>query len=226
MWLSLASPAAANIWFCDGNGDGTKECLCIAWSTPQGETLEMRCPTSGGGAEPPGYIPPTWGGSGAPQTPSSPAPGMPLVGITASNVSSANSGAVARTKGEYDPSTRFRLPDECTMLFNRSPLGMSGSNLMSSYIKYRSGVGVKDPQGNVPCNGGRVAWTLCCNHDPYVFICDSQFNALPPNERMYYLIHEAMHVAGQLENETGTVTGPSDPPNSGQIQGEVKKACS
>lgn len=225
--LATGGTASANVWFCDGDGNGNPECLCIAWATPQGEKLEMRCPSSGGnppGGTPPGYIPPTWGGGGTPQNPSS-APGMPLSGITLMNVNNAHNNAKILVAGDYDPDSRFWLPNECTALFNGNKMGVSARGIMD-YVVYRSGVGHQDASGNVPCNGGVSAWTTCCTHTKYVFICDSRFNNLPAAERAYYLIHEAMHVGGQLENGTGTVTGPSDPPNSDQITAEVKKACS
>lgn len=222
--LALASPAVANVYFCDGNGDGVKECLCIAWVVPGGESLEMRCPGSGGGSPPSGYIPPTWGGGSTPVTPS-PAPGMPLSGMTSMNVTNAHSTGKVLVAGDRDPSSGFWLPNECTALFNGNKMGVSARGIMD-YVKYRSGAGVADGNGKVPCNGGVAAWTTCCTHSPYVFICDNAFNNLPASERPYYLIHEAMHVGGQLEDTSGSVSGPTDPPNSGQITTEVKKACS
>lgn len=221
--------AGATVWFCDGNGDGANECLCIAWATADGEKLEMRCPGSGGnpggGSTPPqGYIPPTWGGGGTPATPSS-APGMPLVGVTSVNVNSASTTAKNLVAGDRDPSTGFRIPNECTFLFNGNRLGKSASSIMGS-ITYRSGVGLRDSSGNVPCDGGVAAWTTCCDHSPYVFICDAEFNKMSSAMRAYILIHEGMHVGGQLENGTTTVTGPADPPNSDQITTTVRNACS
>jgi hypothetical protein len=150
---------------------------------------------------------------------------MPLPPATLLKVNQAHAVAKALVAGDYDPSTGFRIPNECTMLFNGNLLGQSANSVMGS-VKYRSGTGVQDQAGNTPCNASVAAWTTCCNHSPYVFICDSKFNGLPASEQPYYLIHEAMHVAGQLENGTGTVTGPSDPPNSEQITALVKKACS
>src|SRR5688572_20188432 len=171
-----AESALANIWFCDGNGDGTKECLCIAWQVPGGEKLEMRC-NGGGGSAPPGYsnpIPPTWGGSGS-QPPSEPAPGMPLpmspVNL-AGMVANANQTAYVRAKGDKDPYSTFWIPDECTALFNNNPFGLSGYSLLNGYIVYRHGEGVQAPDGTTPCSAGAAAWTTCCEHKKYVFICN------------------------------------------------------
>ncbi len=38
------------------------------------------------------------------------------------------------------------------------------------------------------------------------------------------MIHELLHVAGQMENLTVTV-GPGDPPTTAQIQQIVEEAC-
>jgi len=150
---------------------------------------------------------------------------MPLAGITLNNVTNAQNNAKVLVAGDRDPDSGFWIPNECTALFTGNKMNVSARGIMD-YVKYRSGTGVRDAAGNTPCNGGVAAWTTCCTHSPYVFICDSKFNSLPASERAYYLIHEAMHVGGQLENGTGTVTGPADPPNSEQITAEVKKACS
>jgi hypothetical protein len=224
-----AFAAGASVWRCDGNADGFNECLCIAWAVPGGERLEMRCPGSGGnpggGDTPPdGYIQPTWGGGGTPVV-TSPAPGMPLSAAMSSIVSGAQNRAKSLVAGDRDPSTGFRIPNECTFLFNGNLLGKSASSIMASVL-FRSGTGLKDSSGREPCADPNVsAWTQCCNHSPYVFICD-RFTNLSPSEQAYTLIHEAMHVAGQRENGTTSVTGPNDPPNADQITNTVQKACS
>lgn len=139
-------------------------------------------------------------------------------------VANANQTAQVRVKGDKDPYSNFWLPDECTALFSNSPLGMNGYSLLNSYITYRHGEGVQDANGKVPCSEGNAAWTSCCDHKKYVFICNS-FANLSMSERANVLIHEAMHVAGQREDQTGTVSGPSDPPNTTQIQDMVRSVC-
>jgi predicted metallopeptidase len=62
-----------------------------------------------------------------------------------------------------------------------------------------------------------------CTHDKYVRVCDS-FLSLSFNDRIAILIHEAMHVGGQIENPSGN-TGGTTPPSSPQISDVVKLAC-
>ncbi len=99
---------------------------------------------------------------------------------------------------------------------------LHGAYILGSYIVWRYGEGVTDSRGNVPCTIS-TAWTECCTHRKYVFICDS-FARLTPEERTITVIHEALHVAGQKEDRT-TSFGPGDPPTSSQIQANVRAAC-
>ncbi len=213
--------ANASIWFCN-NG-----CLCVAWPTPEGERLEVRC-SDGGGSAPPGYtnpvIPPTFGGSGTKPPAQTIHPGNPLPADLNFKVTNANTTAKVEAKGDKDPYSTFWIPDECSALFNSAPLHMSGYSILDGYVIYRHGEGVKDAAGNTPCSSGAAAWTSCCEHKPYVFICNA-FGNLSAAEQANTLIHEALHIAGQREDGSTTVGGPSDPPNPGQIQDKVRAVC-
>ena len=78
-----------------------------------------------------------------------------------------------------------------------------------------------------PCdNVGTFAW-LDPNRGPndrYVFVCDRALSDFPPQTVSLFLIHESLHVAGQLEDQT-TSNGPGNPPTSGQITDIVDEAC-
>jgi hypothetical protein len=211
------------------------DCVCIFWTTLAGGTQELRCPIGGfpsgwtnGGAPPDGGGG-SWGGPGTGQTPPSPLPGNVLNPITSGYVTSAKGSAVTKLRGEKvtDPGTRKGtwLPTPCTDLFLNNPLGESGASLLGSYVVFRDGTGTKDAQGVDQCATGAFgAWTTCCQHDPVIFICPAKFNTSSPSDRIKYLIHETMHVAGQQEDKNGTV-GPGDPPNSSQINDAVDTAC-
>lgn len=125
---------------------------------------------------------------------------------------------VADMKGVWEPT-------ECTDLFAANPLGKTGAYILGNYIVFRDGTGVKDAADvNVCATGSVSAWTKCCQHDPVVFICPSEFTDLSPSQRSTKLIHEALHVAGQFEDQDGSV-GPGDPPNPSQIDAIVNGAC-
>lgn len=115
-------------------------------------------------------------------------------------------------------------PNQCTDMFNNSPLGLKGGYLLGSYIIWRDGTGVRDADDMDVCATGVPAWTTCCSHSPVVFICPGKFNQLSATDRYLTLIHEALHVAGQMEDKDSTV-GPNDPPSSTQIGSDVKSAC-
>jgi hypothetical protein len=213
-----------------------RECVCITWISGGSATVEVRCPTGGApsgwsGTGNPGDADGSsgsYGGSGNPKAPPSPLPGMPLNTTTSQKVSSAKSEAINRLRGEHivDDGTGKGtwVPTECTDLFLNSPLGKTGAQLLSNYIVFRDGTGLRDSAGRTPCSEGAAAWTTCCTHDPVVYICPSQFNAAGLDARVKYLIHEALHVGGQQEDQDTTV-GPGDPPNSSQINNDVAAAC-
>jgi hypothetical protein len=189
----------------------------------------MRCPPTPEGEPEP--VPPSgtdvssWGGGTTAPTPPAVAPGNPLPTSLASYVSNAETDAANRLKRERvdnaPPGTYF--PNDCADLFLEAPWSTRGAYIVQTYIDWRGGEGVTSSNGSVPCDGGASAWTNCCRHDKYVFICDS-FKNLSAPERTFTLIHEALHVAGQREDNDSTF-GPSDPPNPTQIQDNVRAAC-
>lgn len=153
-------------------------------------------------------------------------PGTELTGATWMAFDRAQDVAVAKLRGEKVDGVKGQwLPNRCTDLFAGSPLGYPGGYLVGTYIKYRNGTGVKDDNNKDVCATGTVsAWTKCCVHYPVVFICPSHFMRLTEEGRALKLIHEALHVAGQPE-DTNSTTGPGNPPNPGQLDEAVRKAC-
>lgn len=210
----------------------TGECVCVTWTGGSSATVEVRCPAGGTdrsgwqiGSNPPDGSGGSWGGSGNPKDPLANAPGTALSGTTSFNASSAKSGATVKLRGEKVPDMKgVWEPTACTMLFHNNPMGRSGADLMANYVILRDGTGVKDSAGNEPCKSNVAAWTTCCNHDRYVFICPSKFDGLSSSQRQAILIHEVMHVAGQMEDGTTSV-GPGDHPTSPNITAEVEAAC-
>jgi hypothetical protein len=220
----------------------TGECVCITWISGGSGTVEVRCPANGG--TPSGWAISgnpgdadgsrgSFGGPGNKTTAPSPLPGMPLNPTTAQKLSSAKSAAIQKLKGdqEYDDGTGKPIwtPTACTDLFLNSPLSTAsnptpGAQLLGSYVVFRDGTGHRDANGIDQCAAGVAAWTTCCRHDPIVFICPGKFNGASIDDRVKYLIHETLHVAGQMEDGDGTV-GPGDPPNSDQINADVDAAC-
>jgi hypothetical protein len=222
LMLLVAPPAsAASITLC---GD-TNQCTCITWISGGSATVEVRCPTGEDPAGTPttGTMPPTWGGTGTPMGSTSPAPGNALDVAQGAAVGRATTAAKNLLLGEYDTELHRYTDNECTNLFDGSKLGKSGHGLLTSYIVFRSGDGVRDAAQNIPCAGNVAAWTRCCSHSPYVFICP-QFANLTSEQQTATLIHEAMHVAGQRE-DTNTTVGAGDPPSSANITNVVNRAC-
>jgi hypothetical protein len=149
---------------------------------------------------------------------------MPLSGTTSLNFTTAKGVATTKLRGDL-VDTHIYEPNQCTELFANSPMGTSGIDVLGT-ITWRDGTGVKDADNNVPCNNAD-AWTQIPpdgRHARVVFICPSNFNSGTRNRRASIIIHEALHVAGQLEDSSGTV-GPGNPPTSGQITANVTAAC-
>jgi hypothetical protein len=222
--IATTTAAQAEIKMC-ANASGVKECICIWWASTT--TVEVRCPDGSQDVvlPPSAYpIPSTWGGTGS-RPAATPVPGGTIVDATVSNkLQIAKSNAATKLKGEWDSELLRFEPDECTELFDSSPLGISGKGLLSSYVTFRSGTNLQDSKGNVPCNDPNVAlWTVCCEHSPYIFICDS-FKNHTTSSATALLIHELMHIGGQTEDKNGTI-GAGDPPNTSQITAAVRSAC-
>lgn len=218
----LSMPAfAAEVTLC---GEAL-QCTCITWMSAGSATVEVRCPSgaSTGGTPTQGTIPSTWGGTGVPAAPATTAPGTPLTGVLDVTVGEAVDAAWLKLRGEWDPELRRYTDNECTNLFDGSRLRYSGMALLTSYVMFRDGTNVQDASGQTPCNANTLAWTRCCSHSPYVFICNA-FASAPADRRTSTIIHELMHVGGQREDGNATV-GAGDPPNSGNITNAVNEAC-
>ncbi|HEX8152801.1 MAG TPA: hypothetical protein VF698_06745 [Thermoanaerobaculia bacterium] len=220
LFVIAADLSAATVQAC---GQG---CVCITWTFSTGAYIEVRCPDDG--LAPAGEPTDTssWGGTSTNYLPLGPAPGTPLDAETGAKVQSAETDAYDKLRRERlaDGPAGSTLPNDCADLFLEAPWSERGAWLVSSYIIYRNGTGVIGNDGTTPCASGVPAWTTCCRHEPYVFICPSAFNGLSATDRALTLIHEALHVAGQREDKNSTF-GPSDPPSSGQINAAVRAAC-
>lgn len=218
--FTLPSPVwSAKVEFCGQSG----ECLCISWKTNTGGYVEVRCPLERGWTNDilswhgkRGTFVDQRGsfyGNGLPNPYTNPAPGGILPGPLAAAITRASGGAF----------NRLRNKEACDSLFNDNPMNLHSGFILNEFIEYRWGQGVTGPGGTRPCDGAVAAWTTCCKHDPYVFICDRFLN-LSSTDQELKLIHEGLHVASQAEDGTSSA-GPSDPPNSPEIDGSVLAAC-
>lgn len=161
-----------------------------------------------------------------PKSPPDPLPGTPLTPLQVAKLDSAKSQATAklrfyRVPDLYPPTF---VPTTCTELFENSPLGKSGIDLLLNYAVFRNGEGVTATNGSTPCDrSGVSAWTTCCSHSPVIYICD-EFASRSVSVATTTIIHELLHVAGQLEDGTSGA-GPGNPPTSSQINDAVNAAC-
>ncbi|HEX7829230.1 MAG TPA: hypothetical protein VF787_06215 [Thermoanaerobaculia bacterium] len=220
------NPVVTMVSACD-NG-----CYCITWISGSSAWVEVRCPTDGIGRSgwshdggPADGSSGTWTGDGRQITAPQSLPGMPLSGTTYSNFTNAKGLATTKLRGTL-VDTHVYEPNACTELFDNSPMEMRGIDVLATII-WRDGTGVRDADNNLVCSTAD-AWTMIPpdgQHARVVFICPNNFNTGDRNRRAAVIIHEALHVAGQLEDKTGTV-GPGDPPTTGQISANVKAACS
>lgn len=229
---SWADPAgaAASVGLCPSE-NGTP-CLCISWDVKGGTYIEVRCPEAsisgwttdpnGNNPQPPG----SWRGPGSEPEPRTSHPGNPL-GLK-EKVKWDNAMDIASTKllGDCENigGKPHCIPDECGRLFQGNPLGRKGYDLLTNYVIPRGGEGISDAHGVKRCSlPGVQAWTNCCDHNPYVFVC-KRFGDLNANDAAMFMIHETLHVAGQHEDTDGA-TGPGESPNTNQISAAVREAC-
>lgn len=220
----------AQILFCGPAG----QCICVAWWDFVTATLEEeapRCPP--GQAPPPPPTPPTvntWGGPGILPGGTNPAPGSPIPSGSSMESMWARGRTLAIEKvrriREPGSSPPLFLPNACFDLFAGNPTGKTGGDLLANYIIPRYG---QNMPGS-PCSRPGVyafsksAATLGA-HRPYVYLCDRfTESGRTSQSSAETLIHEALHVAGQLEDDDGSI-GPGDPPNSTNINDAVKAAC-
>jgi hypothetical protein len=236
--FAVSGPADCLVYYiCDpGSGD---HCICISWTyADQTYSKEWRCPNSNSGwvndgpPDPPIPPPPSpndgsYGGGGGMQNPSSPHPGGSLVGRDPleSRVTAAKSDAQGRLKRwkALDGSTTKETT--CSALFFGNKLGLPGRTILGSAIfRYGQNYSVN---GVFPCTqipGTYLFFDLTRgHHNPYVFVCDG-FAQFAGESAGTMVIHEILHMSGQLEDPDGSL-GPGDPPNSNQIQQTVEAAC-
>lgn len=232
--LVVAVDARANVYIC-GQDDLVNQCICIAWSN---NSFEMRCPASGSDrlpypgttlpSPPPGEGGGTWGGNGTPKNAVSPAPGTAIAsGELLLELTRAKDEAKVALRrepfspdGEPDPKGRT-FPSKCADLFLETPLGLEGYELLGNgYVVFRGGEGLQDQNGVVQCASGVPAWTTCCDHSKYVFICNS-FKMLSARQQTNVIIHEVLHVAGQREGSGY----PASSPSPEQIRDRITSAC-
>jgi hypothetical protein len=167
----------------------------------------------------------TWRGGNTPVDEAGYAPGTILTGEDWAAMDRARKAAFAKLRREkmLDAPPGSYEPNDCADLFNEAPWSENGAYIVNNYAVYRNGEGVTDHEGNVPCSEGANAWTRCCNHSKYVFLC-ARFKSLPAGEMARVLIHEALHVAGQNEDHTYTVSA-TDAPTTSQISDAVRAVC-
>lgn len=221
--------AQAGIARCD-------DCYCITWQSGGDVWIEVRCPVDDTGRvvgtpgwrkgdQPADGSSGSMGGDGSQKEAPPTLPGMPLSGTDKQLTDQAKSAATVKLRGtRIEDMKGVFEPNQCTELFDNSPLNMRGLDLLD-YVIFRNGTGVRDPNDSsrVPCTTF-AAWTTCCTHDRVVYVCPSNFNSMSRDARTAVLIHELLHVAGQREDLTNT-SGPDDPPTTSQIQTIVKNAC-
>jgi len=111
----------------------------------------------------------------------------------------------------------------CSALLDDSPLGLSGVQLLSSYVRFRYG-----PSGTPECAADRAFVRRNQDHDRYVILCRTFFD-LAENDldlAANVIIHELLHVGGHQEDGSTPVGPPDDYPTSQQISEVVTSACS
>ena len=217
-WFVLGSVAeaasAATVAWCPSNPG----CLCIDWDTPGGSHIEIRCPASSVWKVGSTIIGGTFSGRGAADTSLPPSTLTPIQRISVEEASILAKNLLSGLSGNH----------QCIALFNGSPL-LNNSwvthplLLIGDYVVWANGEGVRDSQGRRPCSWAD-AWTTCCGHTRTVFICDS-FTQRSLTGRAHAMIHEALHVAGQLEDSSNNSAGPGDPPSPDHIDDAVARAC-
>lgn len=236
--LAIASPVAAavTVTLCG------PECICIDYTKASGSYIEVRCTgDSGGGgggggggwttippgpSDPPPGGPGSFGGTGNPGSPSNPHPCDAVAGPLAQKLEKAKTWATTKLSWVGPPENR--RPTTCTALFRNSRLGVPAKSLLDEnapfHAIFRRGQNCTLPNGQTsPCGSGVAAYTTCCSHSPYVYLCDS-FANLTSTDAGIRVIHELLHIAGQREDETSS-TGPGDPPTSNQLNDLVRVAC-
>lgn len=221
--------AAIRVTFCSGQPG----CICIDWDRGSSSWLEVRCPSGGGDSgwtDDPSGSPIDdpgggWRGPGGGQD--SDQPGNILSPELSFAWNNAKESAWSKLRGDKNCCIAGKIyftPNECTNLFQGNPMGWTGADLVRNYIVPRRGEGVQGPDGTTPCDSASIAlWTTCCSHDPDVLVCDRFVNS-SFDEQVALIIHEALHVAGQPEDQT-TTAGPGDDPTSSDIQATVREAC-
>lgn len=234
LFLLIADNAqgAVTIGFCSNQ----PSCLCVDWTVGASSHIEVRCPDGSGssgwgtdpGGDPSGIVDPGggFGGSGNEQPESSPAPGNPLSPTLMQRWGAARATALDKLEEDIEMigGKPKAIPNKCSLLFRNNNLGRKGDDLLNSYVIARGGEIIQAPDGSVPCNSSSTSvWTTCCNHSPYVFVCN-RFGNLPVSGREAMAIHETLHVAGQGEDGSSSA-GPGDSPTSGQITDFVEEAC-
>lgn len=214
-------------------------CICIDYGYPGGSYIEVRCEGGGGGGGGGGWttippdpngpepdVPGSFGGNGNPGSPAETPPCNPVVGLLSQKLTQARSLASSKLSWVGPPADRH--PTTCSLLFRHSPLGLAGKTLLDDsapfHALFRNGQNCTLPNGGPsPCSSGVAAVSSCCTHSPYIYLCDS-FSNLNQTEGGLLLIHELLHVAGQMEDTT-TTTGPGNPPTTNQLNDLVRAAC-
>lgn len=213
------------------------ECLCIDYSTGFGSTIEVRCNSGGEGGwatEPSEDLenvpdgPGSFGGDGEPGEGSE--ANAPCSSVVLENkIRLGQALSRARSKLSWKGRGVNRSPTTCTTLFRNSPLRLVPKDVLADSgsgfrAVFREAENCSLPGGQAnPCSTGSAAFTTCCTHSPYIYLC-SEFFEMDATEASETLIHELLHVFGQREDNT-TDTGPGNPPTTHQLNDVVRAAC-
>lgn len=234
LWLQASSVlGGAKVSVCQD--PGPRNCTCLHFSYPMGSYIDWRCgdelPPIGWRSIPPAPSPPpnrgSLGGDGVRKSRSNP-PFQAVPGQHVARLSTVRNIAAGKLNGtrvweiEYPPTFG---PDTCTALFSGNLLGMSGKELLSSYVDFRYA-----PASTPECAADLAFVRRTRHHDPFIVLCPLFFsgeNTSAANQNLaLVVVHELLHVAGQQEDPVpNQSTGPSDPPSTYQISEAVTAAC-
>ena len=207
-------------------------CECTDYGPTAGYT-EVRCPTGppvGWVAKPPRPpVPPNKGsqrGDGKKKPEQIPAPYQNvLAGRDSELLTIARDLASIKLRRVLiDPGPPHLYGDTtCSALFDESPLGQTGAQLLASYVRFRYA-----PSGTPECAADWAFVRRNQDHDRYIILCRLFFDTAEnnPDFAANVLIHELLHVGGQQEDGTISAGPPDDYPTTTQLREVVNSACS
>lgn len=217
VWMSaVASTHAVEATRCSFD----PSCLCIEWSWDDGTEIEIRCP----------------GGSSSGWAQSSSSGGMP--DIIDSGGSFRGNGRLAGALPLSGPASQAQMTKirnaknkalaaiqksaQCAALFANSPLPLDGVTVLNK-IAWLNGEAVQQYNRCDEPDGRPAYYASPGEHVPQIYVCDA-IMGFSDGGAATLLIHEALHVSGQGEDQTA-LAGPGDFPNDVGISFVVAEAC-